>query len=246
MCSTGLQPVPKQVRKVLVVAAEARELSGLLRQLDRCETLSWPVSFGRRGTSNGVELTLVANGPGPKLAGAALHAAHAVEESNAVVSFGFCGALDPSLRVGDVFVATRVDSVEDGRSYPAVVPEAGCEFHQGRLLSTDRFASTVAEKTRLRQLGADAVDMEAAAVAAWANREGIDFYCIRAVTDTAEESFRVDFNAARDHEGRFLRGRIARQALSRPWSRVPELVRLERNCRLAARNLGEFFADCRF
>jgi hypothetical protein len=83
-------------------------------------------------------------------------------------------------------------------------------------------------------------------VALQAQRAGLPFYCIRAVLDRAEEEFSLDFNALRSADGRFSRFRILKAALARPLARLPELVRMERRGRLAARALGDFVAECVF
>jgi adenosylhomocysteine nucleosidase len=144
-------------------------------------------------------------------------------EVDGLISTGFCGALDPALRVGDIVVGG------------------------GKVFTLDRVAVTAEEKRDLRaRTGAVAVDMEAAAVSRKAAEWGVPFYCIRAVSDTAYEDMPLDFNLYRDAEGRFSRSRIALAALARPFRRVPSLLRLDRNCKFAAEALGEFLADCRF
>ena len=72
----------------------------------------------------------------------------------------------------------------------------------------------------------------------------LPFYCVRAVTDIASEDMANDFNAALRADGPFDTMLSFRHALSRPVARIPELLRLRRNCERAARTLGEFFADC--
>ena len=108
-----------------------------------------------------------------------------------------------------------------------------------------RVAVTPEEKNHLRAAGGSVVEMEAAAVAAVAQRAGVPFYCIRAVSDGAGEALGLDFNEFRDARGRFSRFRIAMAAVRRP-SVIPALIRLDRNCRRAAENSGAFLADCRF
>jgi nucleoside phosphorylase len=104
----------------------------------------------------------------------------------------------------------------------------------------------LAEKRRLHQGGAAAVDMEAGTVALQAQQAGLPFYCIRAVLDRADEEFSLDFNALRSADGRFSRLRILRAALARPLARLPELMRIERRGRKASRALGDFVAQCVF
>jgi adenosylhomocysteine nucleosidase len=156
-------------------------------------------------------------------------------EVSGMISTGFCGALDPALQVGDIVVCGQ----------PPAAPSS--PFTSGEVVSADRVAVTALEKGALRaRTGAIAVDMEAASVARKATQWGVPFYCIRAVSDTAFEDLPLDFNLYRDSEGRFGRTRIALAALMRPFTAVPGLLRLDHNCRVAAKALGDFFADCRF
>jgi uridine phosphorylase len=180
----------------------------------------------------------IANGPGPALAGAAVDAVK--EHVDVIVSTGLCGALDPVMAVGDIFVATEVNGV------PARLPSAAGRFVSGPLVSVDRVITTAAEKRRLFERGARAVEMEAAAVQERARARGAAFYCIRAVSDVAEETFALDLNAARQEDGRFSVWQILGQALRRPSTGIPELIRLRRSAARATKALGEFFADCRF
>ena len=206
------------MRSVLIVAAEQFELRHIR------ERAGW---------------TKTANGPGPKLAGEAVAAVR--ERPDVVVSTGLCGALAPELELGDIFVATAVNGK------PAELPRSRKPYRSGPLVSVDRVVGTAAEKQQLRKhSGAMAVEMEAEAVAAYAHKLGVPFYCIRVISDVADESFRVDLNAARKNSGRFSVPRILIQAAWRPLTVGPELLRLRRNAEVAARALGEFFADCDF
>jgi nucleoside phosphorylase len=104
----------------------------------------------------------------------------------------------------------------------------------------------VEEKARLRSTGALAVEMEAAALASRAEQWRKPFFCVRAVSDVAADGFALDLNTVRDKDGRFSTRRILAQALRRPVTVLPELVRLKRNSDSASRALGDFFADCSF
>ena len=229
-----------------MVAADRMEFAGLRRHLGGWIRLQWPVGFSAEAEWNGKRLVLLANGPGPALAGEAADAALERGAVSQIASVGFCGALHPDLESGEVFVAGQVRAIDGGKSYTAKPPKTRKRFRSGVLLSGDRVIQTVAEKRELRAAGGDAVDMEAAAVAERADRRGIPFFCIRTVTDRADEGFAVDLNAARDENGRFRRGQIVWHALRRPVSGIPELIRLERRSRLAARTVGDFLAACQF
>ena len=221
-------------RTWLLVAAERREFSGILERFGASSKLGWPVEFACEARFGGDRFLLVANGPGPRLVDQALENKI---EVNGIVSTGFCGALDPALRVGDVLVDGAPAAVLSGGV--RVVPDAA-------FLSIDRVAVTALEKRAWREkTGAAAIEMESAAVAAKAAAWGVPFFSIRAVSDQASEDLPLDFNRYRDAAGRFSRTRIAWAAMARPFTRVPALLRLDRNTKIAARSLGEYFAHCR-
>jgi nucleoside phosphorylase len=190
------------------------------------------------------ELLLVANGAGARRAASAVDAAAAVFLPDAVISTGFCGALDPDLALSDVVVATSIAAAD--RRYDALPVATTSPHHSGVVCSIDRVAQTAEEKRRLRAGGAMVVEMEAAGVAARAEARGLPFYCIRVVTDLAGETMANDFNAALRADGHFDTMVILRATLRRPLARVPELCRLWQRSVRAARVLGDFFADCRF
>ena len=73
----------------------------------------------------------------------------------------------------------------------------------------------------------------------------LPFYCVRGVTDLADESLANDFNQALRPDGHFDTMSILFGALRDPAIRLPELLRLRSRSVRAARALGEFFADCR-
>jgi adenosylhomocysteine nucleosidase len=191
-------------------------------------------------------LVLVANGAGAALAGEACEVAWAKAKAAALISTGFCGALDPALGPGEVFVASTVEAPASGLRFEARAPECGAPHASGRLISLDHVVGSAQERRSLRALGASAVEMEAAAVGQRARAWGASFYCIRGVTDLAEEEFRLDFNAARDRDGRLSDARVCWAAARRPLVLAPEVFRLFRRSRLAARALGDFLAECRF
>lgn len=230
---------------IVAVAADSNEFAGLLRHASTIESMEWGIEYARRAEIHGESWILAADGPGPALAARAAMAASGDRTPRAMISTGFCGGLDPALRLGDVFVASTVRDLDHDRSFDALPVSGGTGHAAGELASQNRVASTAREKAELRRGGASAVEMEAAAVAAVAERRHAPFYCVRVVSDSANEDMPLDFNRLRDRNGRFSRGRIACAALLRPWS-IAGLVRLANNCRKAANYLGDFLVDCRF
>lgn len=242
----------------LLVAAERREFDGIRKRLGKTvERAGLGARFVCEGTRNGDRWWMIANGPGRELVGAAL-ADDVMREVrregvSAMISTGYCGALDPSLRVGDIVVSdhTQIGTLE--RAGARGRADHTCA--RGLVITRDRVAVTAAEKRALREeTGAIAVDMESSAVKDRAEALGIPYACIRAVSDTAGENMPLDFNRYRAADGRFSRGRIALAAMARPFSVMPALLEFDRQCQRASIALGEalgeapgdFLADCRF
>ena len=214
-----------------MVAAEAREFRGILRRTGSAAKIDLNgAKFAREVLRDGDRWLLVANGPGPRSVEEVLRQKM---EVSGIVNTGFCGALDPSLRVGDIVVWGDVP--------------CSSRVVRGEISSSDHVVVTREEKQRLREkTGAIAAEMEAGAVKKIADDWQVPFYCVRAVSDTADEDMPLDFNLYRDKAGRFSLPRIALAAMSRPFTRIPALRRLEANCNVASESLGAFFADCRF
>lgn len=226
--------------RILLVAAVPMEFRGILARTPDARPAKISADFAREAQLGGYRALVVANGMGRKRAAAALAAADDFH-ADAIVSTGFCGALDERLGIGSVVTASEVLS-DEGRRAARAVDGA----HVGTIRSIDHVAQTAEEKRRLRESGACAVEMEAAAVAEWAERRSLPFYCIRAVTDLANESMVNDFNRALRSDGHLDTINILRGALCRPALRIPELIRLRRRCVRAAEALGDFFVGCRF
>lgn len=233
-----------EMRPILAVAAQAREFAGLLRHASSVSRLAAPIVLASRARIAESDWLLAANGEGPVNAAAAAYWALSHSTPRAVVSTGFCGALDPRLAPGDIWTATEVRD-EHGASCQASTPACHRTAYSGPLLSIDQIASTRTRKRELRRSGAGVVEMEAAAVAGAAGQRGVPFFCVRAVSDGAASDLPLDFNRYRDAAGRLPAGRIARAALPRPWSWVG-MIRLALDASKASKALGDYLAECRF
>jgi adenosylhomocysteine nucleosidase len=223
--------------RLLVVASDPREFTGIVSRAESLPNLPLPVDWTRHVRLNGNELLLIANGVGVARSAAAVDTA-ASWNPEALASTGFCGALDPQLKIGDVVAAECV--VHGGKRY--VTARAGGPV----VITTDRVVQTAAERRNLFASGAAAVDMEAAGVASRAMALNLPFFCIKAVSDTAGEDMANDFNRALKPDGHFDTINLLLGALGRPFTRIPELIRLGIRCVRVSQSLGDFFADCRF
>jgi adenosylhomocysteine nucleosidase len=230
--------------RLIFVASDPMEFRGIVSTAEERRKSHIGVDWALTAKLRGHQVLLAANGVGWKRAAAAVDAAHNVFPADAVISTGFCGALDPQLAIGDTLVATCIVGPQ-GR-YPALPFPGGNRARKGLVISTDHVVGTANEKRALRAEGGSVVEMEAAGVAARAQTLGLQFFCARAVTDLATEDMANDFNAVLRPDGHFDTIGIFRHLLKRPIARLPELIRLRQNCERSAKSLGEFFADCQF
>ena len=230
--------------RLLAIAADRMEFRGWLARAEDAEPARLPVDWARRVRFGGYEALLAANGVGVARAAAAVDAAVGDFRPEAVLSTGFCGALDPALGVADIVVAASVAGA-DG-SFAAHQVTAKAAFHTGQIRTINHIARSASEKRELRVSGGLAVEMEAAGVAGRAQAYGLPFYCVRAVSDLSDENLANDFNAALRADGHFATMLILGNLLRHPSARLPELVRLRKRCMRASCALGDFLADCRF
>jgi adenosylhomocysteine nucleosidase len=159
-----------------------RELRPLVRALGLRRT-----ELAGRPAWSGPTVVAVTIGVGPQVARRS--AARLLEacEPAGVLVIGVAGACDPRLRVGDVVNPARVVDAADGAAYepdtfllspPSPASSAtGTTARAGILVTVERFGATPPP-------GADAVDMETAAVAAECVARGVPWDVRRAVSDT--------------------------------------------------------------
>jgi nucleoside phosphorylase len=110
------------------------------------------------------------------------------DKPDRVISCGFAGALDPTLKVGDiVFDAAQSPGLD------RVIVEAG--GRPARFCCVDTVVCKASEKRLLRDsTGADAVDMESDALSEVCREANLEFAIVRVVSDCADEDLPVDFN----------------------------------------------------
>jgi adenosylhomocysteine nucleosidase len=130
-----------------------------------------------------------------------------------VIAAGFCGALVPTLQVGDIVCSPRI-------------------------ITVDHLVSDPQEKRQLAELHkADAVDMESAAIAEVCMAKGVSFAAMRAVSDTVDTALSPQL--VRLLSGGNVSVWKAIRALVRKPSLLREFRRLARDTRLAAKNLAD-------
>jgi adenosylhomocysteine nucleosidase len=222
--------------KIAIVAALERELHPLIRH--------WPVvtkqHAGRtfRFFEQG-QMVAVCGGIGAEPARRAAEAAIALCAPEVIYSAGFAGALDPALKVADILVPARVVDAGDSSSV---------ETGTGRgILVTFGAVATPEQKVKLgKSFNAQAVDMEASAVARAAAARGVRFAAVKSISDEVGLALpgmnhRTGFIGP---SGEFLNGKFARFIIVRPWT-WPATLRLARNSKRASHALSAWLAENR-
>jgi adenosylhomocysteine nucleosidase len=170
-------------------------------------------------------LVVVCGGIGAEAARRAAEAVIAIYAPTVIYSVGFAGALEPTLKVGDVVQPRRIVNAGDGSS-------ATLDQGEGVLVSFGSVASSE-QKAKLRvSFGAQAVDMEAAAVGGAAEARGAGFAVIKVISDEFDFSF-PSMERFVDSKGQFLQRRFLGFTALRPWL-WPQVARLARNSNRAS------------
>jgi adenosylhomocysteine nucleosidase len=217
--------------RVAVVAALEREVRPLIRE--------WRVSEkevnGRRFRFfENDEIVLVCGGIGAEAARRAAEAVITIYAPSMVYSAGFAGALDPGLKVGEVVRPRRVVDAGDGSS-------VSLDQGEGILVSFGSVASPEQKASLRESFGAQAVDMEGAAVARAAENRGVGFGVVKVISDEFDFSF-PSMERFIDASGQFLQGRFAWFTALRPWL-WPQVARLAGNSNRASWALCDGLRD---
>jgi adenosylhomocysteine nucleosidase len=144
-----------------------------------------------------------------------------------LISVGWAGAISCGMQPGQAYVMNEVIDGATEERFATHSPAREGYAGPLRIVTLDHVA-LAAEK---RQLGeryqAVLVDMEAAAVAAFAQRQGSEFYCLKAVSDTASEKL-PDFSRYTDSRGHLQLAAFVADMAIRPqfW---PSLARVAKN-----------------
>jgi adenosylhomocysteine nucleosidase len=209
-----------------MVAALEREVGPLVRHWGVADQEHGGRRFRFFESGNAV---VVCGGMGFEAARRATEAIISLYRPSVILSVGFAGALDEKLHVGDLVQARYVVDARDGSR-----TDTGSGI--GVLVSSPAVAGAEQKAKLGKSYGAQAMDMEAAAVAKGAEARGLRFAAVKAISD--EVGFAMPpmdrFIAA---DGSFRARSFALYAAKRPFI-WPDVLRLAQNSAKAARALS--------
>jgi nucleoside phosphorylase len=220
-----------QSAKLALIAALEREVAPLIKSAHRVDRTHESRTF--RFFEQG-DTVLVCGGIGAAPARRAAEAVIALYHPTLLHSVGFAGALQTDLHVGEIFSPAAVIDARDGS-------RTEIEGGKGILLTFMAVAGPQQKATLACSYAAQAIDMEAAAVAAAARAHGINFAATKVISDG------LDFEMPEttrfiDSQGSFKTASFALFAALRPWL-WRRVATLARNSNKAARALAGHLTD---
>jgi adenosylhomocysteine nucleosidase len=218
------------MRRIGIIAAMPAELRPLVQGW---KTLPAPKGEAAwQGTINGALCVAVCAGMGKEAAERACSLVAQDGQPEAIISTGWAGAISCGMQPGGAYVMNQVVDATNGEVFATSSPPRERNAPPLKLVTADHVALS-AEKRQLGQTyQAVLVDMEAATVARFAQRQGIPFYCLKAVSDAPGELL-PDFSQYTDSQGQLQLARLLAHVAIRPryW---PGLARLGKNGKTGA------------
>lgn len=217
--------------KIGLLGAVPMELKHVVGEWERAPDTARGVRVWRNTDDVGVRMIAACAGMGADAARRAFAVAEIDGPLDLVLSVGFGGSTDSSLRVGAVSVLSEVIDAQTGERFALTDSE-----RRLRIASLPRVADAAEKRRVFESYGAVMVDMESATVARMAQQRGIPMCCIKAVSD-GPDAVLPDIN-------RFLRNGQLRMVpflasvAVRPCYWGP-LMSLGRNSAAASRRLGD-------
>ena len=199
---------------MLIVAALEEELETCMELCRDVRRIPGPdVPMWQARTAGGTLLAFLRTGVGPEKSTARIRKAFDWIDPELMLIAGYAGALDPDLKIGDLVVVTRATAFGLNKKHPdwsqvetdtpfdlthvdalMTVRTAGISILKGSILSSPHVLGNPAHKNLLfRRFQASVVDMETAFLVREAAAWNIPVSALRAISDTAQDSFLEPF-----------------------------------------------------
>jgi adenosylhomocysteine nucleosidase len=152
-----------------------------------------------------------------------------------MLTCGFAGGLDPDLKLGEVVFELAGSAANDQKLAANLAADGARPV---KFFCADRIATTVSEKKKLRvETGADAVEMESAAIHAIGREHGIPCATVRVISDTASEDLPLDFNLLAKPDKNLDFGKLF-LAIAKSPGKIGALMQLQKKTGFAAKQLA--------
>lgn len=208
------------MNKIGIIGAMELEVETLKSKLQDLQVTSRAGMQFFAGVLNGVDTVICQSGIGKVNAALCVQIMADLFAVTHVINTGVAGSLDAALDIGDVAISTDVMYHDfhvgpfgydwgqvpgmDVRGFPAdeamvaaaeeVCREQGVNCRRGRIVSGDQFVAEKEEKEAIiARVGGLCTEMEGAAIAHAAYRNGIPVLVLRAISDKADDSAEMDY-----------------------------------------------------
>lgn len=224
-----------------IVCSHRAEIKGTLRQIDRVRRYSDEgCNFSGGFLRETSRVALVEAGNGFARHRRATEILIREHRPRWVLSVGFCSALSPDIRAGDLVLASHLaDTHGNEMDVACRIPESR-RVHVGHVVVADSHPMTQESKTQLAESSrAIAVDTVSLAVAQVCHEQNVRFLCIRGVVDAFDEwiperAGELVFAPTSRAWGGALGG------MARSLGRVGELNEWRKRTKVTSEHLGQF------
>jgi len=206
--------------KIAIMGAMPEEIEPLLEKVENINKVEYANNSYYEATYKGKELVIAYSKIGKVFS--SLTASTLLEKfaCDKLLFSGVAGAINPSLKIGDLIIADRLCQhdldisifghdfgfVPEGAKFvetdaslrevaKVVAKENNLDLIEGTIATGDQFvASTERKEFIAKNFEADAIEMEGASVAVVCDALNVPFFVLRAISDTANDDAGMDFD----------------------------------------------------
>lgn len=167
-----------------------------------------------------------------------------------IFATGYAGGLSPELSHGALVLANKVVlNCSKDNKYSFLPDEllfqnlkkSEITIYDGSIVSSSQIIDTTKSRQHLSSLGA-AVDMESLAVAEIAEEHKIPWCAVRAITDTWNETFPIDFLLYQKYNGQISYAKVIFSAIKQPH-KIKQLLKFGKYAKIATKNLTAYWQN---
>ena len=198
--------------KIAIMGAMPEEIEPILKKLDSYEKVDFAKNSYYKGHYKSLEVVVAYSKIGKVFSTLTATTMLEMFACDMLLFTGVAGAVNPSLKIGDLVVATKlaqhdlditifghphgfvpggsvyVESDPDLRALAKIVADKmGVEVHEGIIATGDQFIASEEKKEFIaKTFKADALEMEGASVAVVCDALGVPFFILRSISDAAD------------------------------------------------------------